>query len=103
MFVDAEKGQKRADDRLDVLWQARAIIDGTEYPCEVANVSTAGALMKLDIDLKEGQQFLLDVPGLEEYAAVVVWVNSPFYGLKLLVGRDLKLKEQADNIGLKHP
>jgi len=102
MFEISEKGQKRADDRLDVLWDAVAHIGDTKYPCQVANVSTAGALMKLDVDLQEKHQFLLDVQKLNEYAATVVWANRPFYGLTLLVGDDLKLKNYADKIGLKN-
>ncbi|MCF8474099.1 MAG: PilZ domain-containing protein [Emcibacter sp.] len=101
MFTKAEEGQKRVDDRLDVLWDAIAIIDGKEYPCEVANVSTGGALMKLDIDLDYKHHFILDVQELSDYAAEVVWVNRPFYGLRLLVGDNIKLKEHADKIGLR--
>lgn len=100
MFTKPDKGQRRVDDRLDVLWDAVATIEGRDYPCEVANVSTAGALMKLDIDILEKHQFLLDVQELKEYAAEVVWSNRPFYGLVLLVGEDLKLKDYADKIGL---
>ena len=102
MFEKAEDGQKRSDDRMDVLWDARATIDGEQYDCEVANVSTAGALMKLDIELAQSQQFILDVKDLKEYAAQVMWVNRPFYGLKLLVGEDLKLKDHVDKVGLKN-
>lgn len=101
MFKEAEEGQRRVDDRLDVLWDARAIIDDVEYSCKVANVSTAGVLMKLDKDLPHKHQFLLDVQELNEYAVEVAWANRPFYGLVLLVGGDLKLKDHADRIGLK--
>ncbi|VAV93155.1 hypothetical protein MNBD_ALPHA02-1254 [hydrothermal vent metagenome] len=102
MFTKPANGQKRVDDRLDVLWDAVAIIEGAEYPCEIANVSTAGALMKLDIDLVEKHRFLLDVQELKEYAVEVAWANRPYYGLILLVGEDLKLKNYADKIGLKN-
>lgn len=98
MFTKAANGQKRIDERLDVLWEAKAIIDDKEYPCEVANVSTAGALLKLDIDLAEKQQFLLDVGKLKEYAVKVAWANRPFYGLVLQVGGDLKLKNYVNKI-----
>ena len=100
MFVKAEDSQRRVDDRLDVFWAAVAIIEDNEYACEVANVSTAGVLMKLDTDIAEKHQFLLDVQELNEYAVEVAWVNRPFYGLKLLVGEDMKLKDHADKIGL---
>ncbi|MBL4800464.1 MAG: hypothetical protein JKY45_01135 [Emcibacter sp.] len=101
MFVKAENGQKRVDDRLDVLWDAVAIVEGKEYACEVANVSTAGVLMKLDKELDAKHQFLLDIQELKEYAVEVAWANRPFYGLILLVGEDMKLKNHADKIGLK--
>lgn len=101
MFVKPEDNQNRIDDRLDVLWQATAIVEGEKYPCEVANVSTAGALMKLDMEIEISAQFLLEVQGLNEYAAEVVWCNRPYYGLKLLVGGNLKLKDHADKIGLE--
>lgn len=100
MFSFPDEGQKRSDERLDVLWQAIATFNEEDYPCEVANVSTAGALMKLDQDLSEGFQFILDVKGLDEYAAVVAWANRPYYGLRLLVGEDLQLKNHADKVGL---
>lgn len=100
MFTKPKDGQKRVDDRLDVLWDAIAEINDEKYSCEVANVSTAGALMKLDIDLEVGHHLLLDVQELKEYAVEVVWANRPFYGLTLLVGDDLKLKEHADKVGL---
>lgn len=96
-----EDGHNRIDERLDVLWDATALIEGKEYACTVTNVSTAGALMKLDAPLAEKQQFLLNVPGLNEYAAEVAWVNRPYYGLKLLVGQDLKLKDYAGKVGRK--
>ncbi len=99
MVTKPEEGHKRIDDRLDVLWDATALIDGKEYACQVTNVSTAGALMKLDAPLAEKQQFLLNVPELSEYAAEVAWVNRPCYGLKLLVGQDLKLKDYAGKVG----
>jgi len=100
MFTKPEAGQKRLDERLDVLWDAVAVIDEKHHPCELANISTAGVLMKLDIDLQQKQQFLLDVQELNEYAVEVAWVNRPFYGLILMVGGDLKLKDHADKIGL---
>jgi len=100
MFTKPDEDQRRVDDRLDVLWDAVAIIGDKEYPCEVANISTAGVLMKLDMALEVKHQFLLDVQELNEYAVEVAWVNRPFYGLVLLVGDDLKLKDYADKIGL---
>ncbi len=100
MFKKPDENQKRVDDRIDVLWDAVATVDGKKYPCQVANISTAGALMKLDIDIKEEHHFLLDVQELNDYAVEVAWANRPFYGLVLLVGDDLKLKDHADKIGL---
>lgn len=100
MFKKPDEGHRRVDDRLDVLWEAVAIIDDKKYPCEVANISTAGVLLKLDMELEQGHHFLLDVQELNEYAVEVAWVNRPYYGLVLLVGDDLKLKDYADKIGL---
>lgn len=100
MYTKPEGDQKRVDDRLDVSWVAVATIDGEDYPCDVTNVSTAGAMMKLDVDLPQGLEFLLDVQDLDEYAAEVAWANRPYYGVKLLVGEDMKLKEHADEVGL---
>lgn len=100
MFEEPDEGQNRIDERIDVLWEAVAIIDDKEYPCEVANISTAGVLMKLDIELKKHHEFFLNVEGLNEFAVEVAWINRPFYGLILMVGDDLKLKGYADIIGL---
>ena len=102
MFKKPEEGHKRVDERIDVLWDAVAVIDDKEYPCEVANVSTAGVLMKLDIELKKNHEFLLNVEGLNEFAVEVAWINRPFYGLILMVGDDLKLKDFADIVGLEN-
>ncbi len=100
MFEKSEESQKRADERVDVLWDAVATIDEKEYPCEVANISTAGVLMKLDMDINKNHEFLLNVESLNEFAVEVAWCNRPFYGLILMVGDDLKLKDYADIIGL---
>ncbi|PCI34535.1 MAG: hypothetical protein COB54_01795 [Alphaproteobacteria bacterium] len=100
MFNTTENGQNRIDERLDVVWEATAIIDDKEYACEVSNVSTAGVLLVLDIDIEEKHQFLLNVEELNEYAVEVAWANRPNYGLVLIVGDDLKLKDHADRIGL---
>ena len=100
VYVGTTNDQKRVDDRLDVSWVAVANIEGEDYHCEVTNVSTAGAMMRLDVELKVGFEFLLDVQDLDEYAAVVAWVNKPYYGVKLLAGEDMKLKEHADDVGL---
>lgn len=102
MFKKPDDDQKRVDDRLDVLWDAIATIDDRKYPCEVTNISTAGVLMRLDVDLEKGCQFLLKVLELNEYAVEVAWANQPFYGLLLLVGEDMKLKEHADIVGLEN-
>lgn len=102
MFNKPDTNQKRVDDRLDVLWDAKATIDDKEYVCEVANISTAGVLVKLDKELEKGHHFLLDVQELNEYAVEVAWANRPFYGLILLVGDNLKLKDIADKIGLEN-
>jgi hypothetical protein len=92
---------KRSDSRLDVVWRALLTIDDISYPCELINVSTAGALMVLDRELEMGQQFLLDIAELGRCGGRVAWCNRPQYGLQLLIGDDLKLKEFADKIGLR--
>ena len=100
MFSATENGQNRMDERLDVVWDATAIIDDKEYACEVSNISTAGVLLVLDMDIEEKHQFLLNVQELKEYAVEVAWANRPNYGLVLMAGDDLKLKDYADRIGL---
>lgn len=100
MFSKLDDTKYRIEERLDVLWDAEISIEDETHTCEVANVSTAGALLKLDIDISLEQEFLLNVPKLGEFAGVITWVNKPFYGLQLLVGPDLDLKTHADNVGL---
>ncbi|WP_321389077.1 PilZ domain-containing protein [Emcibacter sp.] len=92
---------KRNDSRLDVFWRAMLTIDGISYPCELTNVSTAGALMVLDRDLDLKQEFILDIADLGQCGGRVVWCNRPQYGLQLLIGDDLKLKDFAEKIGLR--
>ena len=91
---------KRSDSRLDVVWRALVTIDGISYPCELTNVSTAGAQMVLDRDLELKQELILEVADLGQCGGRVVWTQRPHYGLQLLIGDDLKLKEFAEKIGL---
>lgn len=93
--------QHMRDERLDVRWRAHTIINEKRHACLVDNVSTAGARLELDIALKMGDELLVEIADMGEFAGEVVWLNQPFYGLKLMAGPDLDLKSHADEIGLK--
>ncbi|WP_138380516.1 PilZ domain-containing protein [Luteithermobacter gelatinilyticus] len=92
--------KKRADSRLDVFWAAEMTLEGKRYPCQLSNVSTAGALLKSEENLALKQELILHIPDFGEAGGIVVWRNAPLYGLKLLIGDNLKLKEYADEVGL---
>ncbi len=90
----------RIDERLAVMWPAVITINDIEYLCEVANVSTAGALLKIGRDVEMDQEVMLNITEFGLFAGEVAWCNNPFYGIKIMAGPDLDLKRHADDFGL---
>lgn len=102
-MTEEEGAEHRIDERLAVMWPAVLIIQDVEYSCEVANVSTAGALLKIAREIEMDEEVLLDIPEFGEFAGEVAWCNNPFYGIKIMAGPDLELKRHAEEVGLGDP
>ena len=96
-----EETESRRDQRLSVKWQGVLASDDypDEMPCEVLDISEAGALIRADIKPGLETDLLLTIDGLGEFAGRVRWVGSQEIGLMLLVGSDLDLKKFAEPSG----
>ena len=92
--------EKRRDDRMPVLWHGTLITeDDQSYPCQVVDVSLAGTLIACDAPIEMGDELLLTIEGLGEFASVVKWQGSKQLGLMIIAGPDLALKKFAEGAG----
>ena len=92
-------GERRRDDRLDVIWQANMVLDDNSYACEVCDVSLAGTLVKVDAPLEQGMEVLLEIKDLGDFAGSVAWIAGGKCGLTLHLGPDMLLKKYAELSG----
>ncbi|WP_417450131.1 PilZ domain-containing protein [Kordiimonas sp.] len=91
---------KRRDDRLPVLWHGKlTTTDDREFTCQIRDVSLAGTLITCDADVHMGQELLLTIDELGEFACVVKWQGTHGLGLMILAGPDLVLKKFAEGSG----
>lgn len=91
---------KRQDDRLPVLWHGTLMTgDDREFPCQIRDVSLAGTLITCDAEVKMGEELLLTIDRIGEFAGVVKWQGSQGLGLMILAGPDLFLKKFAEGAG----
>lgn len=92
--------ERRRDDRLPVLWKGVLYDeDDQAFPCEVRDVSHAGALVTASQSFTEGTHLLLVIDGLGDFASSVRWLGKNSLGLMLLAGDDLALKRFAAQAG----
>lgn len=92
--------EKRGDDRLPVIWEGKlTTADNQSFPCEIRDVSLAGALISCDQEFGDDQQLILEIDKLGDFAGVVRWRGSKQLGLFLLAGPDLMLKKFAEAAG----
>lgn len=92
--------EKRGDDRLPVIWEGQlTTADNQVFPCEVRDISLAGALISCDQAFESDQQLILEIDQLGDFAGVVRWLGSKQLGLLLLAGPDLMLKKFAEAAG----
>ncbi|MCJ9428207.1 PilZ domain-containing protein [Kordiimonas marina] len=92
--------EKRRDNRLPVLWHGTLTTeDDRQFPCEVRDVSTAGTLITCETDLSIGDELILTIDGLGEFATEVKWQGSAQLGLAIIAGPDLMLKKFAEGSG----
>ncbi|TNE67070.1 MAG: hypothetical protein EP335_01700 [Alphaproteobacteria bacterium] len=91
---------KRRDDRLPVLWRGTLTTeDDCSFPCEVRDVSLAGTLITCSASLTVGDELILAIDDLGEFATEVKWQGSEQLGLAILAGPDLMLKKFAEGAG----
>lgn len=91
--------EKRRDDRLDVKWKAEIRTEDGDFPCKIADVSTAGAKVRCDASLAAGEIVEFHVEGIGDFAAEVKWVENGVTGLYLQGGPDILLKKYAEMSG----
>jgi len=91
---------KRRDNRLPVLWHGMLTTeDDRQFPCEVRDVSLAGTLITCEAALSLGDELILTIDGLGEFATEVKWQGSAQLGLAIIAGPDLMLKKFAEGSG----
>ena len=89
---------RRIDERLPVMWHGRIVTeDDTVHTCEICDISTAGTLINCQATLDPGQDVILQIDGLGEFAGSIRWASSPQLGLVLMAGPDLALKRFAES------
>ncbi|UTW55382.1 PilZ domain-containing protein [Kordiimonas sp. SCSIO 12610] len=92
--------EKRGDDRLPVIWEGQlTTADNQSYPCEVRDISLAGALISCSQEFNADEHLILEIDKLGDFAGVVRWRGSEQLGLLLLAGPDLMLKKFAEAAG----
>lgn len=89
---------RRQDDRMPVKWAGTLETeDERAFPCTVEDVSLAGTAIECDADVDKGDEVLLSIPQLGDFAGTVQWVRPPQIGLALQAGPDLLLKRIAED------
>ena len=92
--------ERRSDDRLPVLWKGTLeAANGETFPCELRDVSLAGALISCAKEFDDSEQLVLTIDGIGDFAGTVRWRGSDTLGLLLLAGPDLMLKKFAEKAG----
>lgn len=84
---------------MPVLWTGEIERDDEKFSCDIGNVSLAGTLIRCDTLLELGDEVLLRIGELGEFAGEVAWFKPPYYGLRLLAGPDMVLKKFAEASG----
>lgn len=91
--------EHRKDERLEVVWQGTIMLDDIDYDCQIADISTAGTMIVCDAPVEFGQEALLNIPEIGEFAAVVAWIGPGRFGLELHMGPSMLLKKYAESSG----
>ncbi|GEQ98091.1 hypothetical protein JCM17844_17280 [Iodidimonas gelatinilytica] len=96
--MTSEEQNRRADDRLPVLWHGTIItVDDRSVPCRVLDVSLAGTYIECALAVRLGEELILNIPELGEFAGEVQWMRNGSFGLALAAGPDLLLKKIAED------
>jgi len=94
-----EETADRRNERLDVMWSGTLEVNDLPFDCKIGNVSTAGTLVATDAPVQLGDEVMLSIPNLGDFAGVVAWVGEGSFGLSLMAGPDLFLKDVAEEGG----
>lgn len=89
---------RRGDDRMAVTWTAKVTLpDDSVHAAEVGDVSLAGTLVRSDAKVAIGDEVVLAIDLLGEFAGKVQWVRDGSFGLTLQAGPQLLLKKIAED------
>lgn len=91
--------ERRHDDRMMVAWEGEIILaDERRFSCRVSDISLAGTLVECpEAGVALGDEIILVIPTLGEFAGKVRWIGKNAFGLALEAGPDLALKSIAED------
>ncbi len=95
--------ERRKDWRLNVRGAGAVLLvsgeggDEQRHPCDLLDVALAGVRIATAAPLRTGDEVVLAIPEVGEYAAEVRWVRPPEAGLAIAGGPDLLLKDLAED------
>lgn len=90
--------ERRGDDRMPVAWTAKVtLVDDSVHAAEVGDISLAGTLVRSDARVALGDEVVLAIDLLGEFAGKVQWVREGSFGLTLQAGPQLLLKQIAED------
>ncbi|GIX17416.1 MAG: hypothetical protein KatS3mg119_1602 [Rhodothalassiaceae bacterium] len=95
--------ERRKDWRLHVRGIGAVLLlpeggeDEQRHPCDLLDVALAGVRIATAAPLRTGDEVVLAIPEVGEYAAEVRWVRPPEAGLAIAGGPDLMLKDLAED------
>ena len=88
--------ERRVNDREPVVWLATLTLDDDSVvKCEIRDVSYAGTMISSDTKLDMGEEVLLTIKELGDFAGTVKWIRNGEIGLTLMGGPNLLLSEFA--------
>lgn len=90
----------RKDDRQSVVWPATLTLDDdSRHDCSVVDVAFAGTLIETNAPINEGDEVILTIAELGDFAATVKWGENQSKGLLLMAGPNLLLKKFSEASG----
>ncbi len=108
----ADEAERRRDERLPVRGAGRIILilddrnagDEREetYSCHIADVALAGVRVVSQAPVEVGEEVILSIPDVGEFAGRVQWRRAREFGLALQGGPDLFLKRIAEDERFAH-
>jgi len=95
--MNDDSSDRRRDERLPVGWAGTVTTsDDRQVSCRIADISTAGTKIESEAEVAVGDEVLLSLPELGDFAGKVQWVGAGAFGLALQAGPDLLLKRVAE-------